>query len=650
MDDITYGNPDFKVTKKQHDGDNPVVADITTCFEDWRSARSSLEESWMEYYRSWRCIQDAQDSTRSSERSQLKIPATKEAVNNAADSMFEILFAPRPYFRIQPQYVDLTGFDPALAAMELNMRAQRAEKIGKYIAYLHQREHFQNKVHQAIIEGCLYGTVIGRIIAKPRLNKSSRKRRIEQPIKGPDGQVFDVIETNTVDNFEQRVIHPFLQHVPLENFYIDPSATEVNEGKGVIVRSWQKRFQLNQLKAEGVIDLLPGEESTPENDELRHRKQAYMGLEVQTTPDDVELLEYWGWMDAETLDKVGFKDYDKDLGGTEICAIIADKQWLLKLTKNPHYSGERPFVKANFEKVPGEFYGIGIGEISSGPQRALDATVRSRLDNKALSINTMYGINVDKFLPGQNLKTYPGKAFLFRGDPREALMPMVTPDVTGGSYQEAIEYERYIQSAHGISRMVGGMPSKRGEQTATEISQLMGAANTRLKMLVKSFEDDFIAPALRWYTRIILQNMDSTEMFTMLDNESGAVMYESITPEDIAEDFDFVPQGSYSLNSQQELQRRISFLQLTANPVDMQFVNRQYLLKKIYETFDFDDNDVAVLGQVPPQQQALAQQQQPGGTPGQPSAQVAPPAGPAAEQPGTQLELPAMPLGEPTSG
>jgi len=637
-DNLTYGNPSFTVKKETNELANPVVEHINKKFEDWRSARSTLEEYWIMWYRAWRCIQTREDAQRKSEKSQIKIPATKEAVNNAADALFDILFANRPYFRIAPQFVDLTGVAPEIAAKELDDRAKRAELIGKYIAYLHMREKYPSKVREAIIEMCIYGTVIGRIVARPVVNKALKKTRIEQPIKDDDGNILDMFQTDDVQKFEQRVVHPALQHIPIENCYVDPASTTIDDGEGLIIRSWVKDFKLRQLLKDGVIDVLPGEHVTPEFDEIRERKLNYFGLDIFTRDNDVELFEYWGWMEAEMLDKVGFKDYDKDVGGAEICAIVANKRWLLKLVKNPNYSGERPFVKAVFEKVPGEFYGIGIAEISQGPQAALDATVRSRMDNKALSINQMMGLNVDNFLPGQNLKTYPGKTFLFRGSPKDNLMPLVMPDITSGSYQESNEYERYIQSAHGISRMVGGMPAKRGEQTATEISMLMGGANTRLKVLVKTFEDDFVASALKWYTRIILQHMEDTEMFTIFDSQNGQVRYETITPEDIAGDFDFVPQGTTAINSQQEIQQRIQFLQLTANPMDIQFVNRKYLLKKVYEAFDFNDADIAMLQEPAP----LPNPELAGG------GQGSPPGAPKQQQPGTQLNQPSLPGGQPT--
>jgi len=626
--DITFGNPlENKTRGKQV---KPALVDfVVSKFSAWSDARSQLAEKWQEYYRIWRCIEDARDQTRNGdttrtmERSRIKIPVTKEAINNAADAMFQIIFGSRPFFKIKPQVVDLNGMDQASAAQLMESKSQRAKKITNYMRYLTEKERFSTKGHAALIELCVYGTTIGQIVAEPKINRATRKTKTVQPIYAEDNQtVLDQIEFEQIENLEQKVIYPKLMHIPLENFYTDPSAVDIQTAEGCLVRSLKKTFELVKLKQGGVIDRLPektgnmnGEQDMGEN---REERLSEMGITNETSPLDNEILEFWGWVPTEILDEAKVS-HNREDGGAEMCIIIANKHDLLKAEPNPHYSGERPFVKGVFEQIPGEFYGSGIVEAAYGPQKALDATVRSRIDNKALAINQVFGINTDKFLPGQNLNLYPGKCLLFRGDPRESLFPLQMPDVTSGSYHDAQEYERYIQYAPGISRMLGGMPAKGGEQTATEVSLLVGQANMRIKQLVKTFEDDYVIPVLTWYSRIILQWMEYSEMFTMLDSKTGAVTFEEITPEDIQEDYEFVAMGSIALNAQHEMQKRIQMLQLTSNPVDMQIVNRPYQIQKIYEAQDLDDTEVGLMLQPSPQQQAMVQQtNQPVGQPGQP--------------------------------
>ena len=599
--------------KENKRSDNALVALVVDRFNQWRGARAIMEKKWDEYYRIWQCLDDMQDKTRESERSTIKIPASKEAVNNSVDSMFQIIFDSVPYFKISPRVSDLAGMDAQQASMEVEIRSMKARKIQKYMKFLLHREKFPRKIYEALLDWSVYGTCIGRI--KPNAEKTITLKKEFHSVIGQNGNVLDRIPTGGAVSAEQMVIHPEFEHIWMPNFYIDPVASSIDSAEGVIIRSYKKRFEMEELKAAGVIDNMPSETITPPSDyDLRSRHIIKSGIAMFNKDDDVEILEYWGWVKRETLEKMNVPVEDgKD--GQEMVLIIANKSELLMAAKNPFYSGKRPFVVGRFETCPGEFYGRGVIANAYGPQKALDATVRNRLDNKALSVNQMFGINIDNFLPGQNLKTYPGKAFLFHGDPGKSLQPLIVPDVTGGSYQEAAEYERYIQGAHGISRIIGGQSMKQGEQTATEISASLQQSGARIKRLVKSFEEDFLMPIYQWYVRISLQWLSETEIFTVFDDKTGAPMFADISPQDISADYDFFAMGSVSLAAQNDLQKRMNLLQVFGgNPMFSQFVNWPYFMRKIYESMNLDDIDAALMSQVPPQQiVAMALQQAQGG-------------------------------------
>lgn len=594
----SFGNPlDPNNSPAAPANDSPgseVVEHLMGRFTEWEQARSALEDKWDMYYRTWRCIEDSADATRKSEKSQLKIPATKEAINNAVDSIFQITFGADPFFKLEPVTPMNPQIPPQILQQMAKQKSDQMNLVSNYLRWLMNKDGIENKIHEALTSMAIYGTTIGQIVAKPY----SRITTQREPMTGQP------IPT------EQTTVRPCLQSVPIQNFYIDPFAPSIAEAEGMFVKTFTKKHALAKLKKANVIQRIPVDLGTAPNDEIREDRLQRLGIMAKPGSDDVEILTYWGWLDKEQINDLpeelnfAVSPLAESEGGMEVVATIANRKHLLGLTPNPFYSQERPFVKDCYEEVPGEFYGIGIVEIANGPQRALDATVRSRIDNKALSINQLFAINVDKFLPGQNLSMYPGKVFLFRGNPSESLLPIVVPDVTSATYNDAAEYERYIQSAHGISRIVGGMPSKRGEQTATEISALMNQSNSRIKTLVASFENNFIEPMLRWYVRISFQFLNQPEVFRLFNGQLV-----QLNREDITEDYDFIPLGSVALNNKQEFQKRMSILQASANPTDMQFVNRPYLWQKAYETLNLNDTDIAIMGNPPPQQMMMAQQQ-----------------------------------------
>lgn len=65
---------------------------ISGRYEAWRAARSTLERQWMKFYRQWRLIPNSRDRIKSRERSQIKIPATKQAIDMAVDAMHSLVY------------------------------------------------------------------------------------------------------------------------------------------------------------------------------------------------------------------------------------------------------------------------------------------------------------------------------------------------------------------------------------------------------------------------------------------------------------------------------------------------------------------------------------------------------------------------------
>ncbi|RMG01876.1 MAG: hypothetical protein D6726_08685 [Nitrospirae bacterium] len=545
---------------------------VQSKFRAWEDARSEKTAKWEQYYRLWRCIESEEDKTRSTERSKIKIPATKGAIDAAFDNIYSMIFSRTPFFDVEGRTVEWMP---------------RAEIIKQYLSYLFYKQKFPSQYAMFIKEMLLYGTGIGMVEITRDVVKHIEKRPRFDFAGLQIGSVVEVVE--------KEVIRPRFQPISIFDFFIDPSTEGIQEGEGCIVRS--RKF-LHELRAKQRKGIISGVEFLEDNghtgdmdDELEYRL-GIGGMSNIGTDKRKVVLDYWGWMDEEDLEKAGYEGEIED-GGAEVHAIVCDGV-CLKLAPNPLVTKERPFVKDCFEEIPGEFYGIGIAEICEGPQRALDATVRARLDNKAIAINQIFGINVKRLVPGQDLKVYPGKTFLVEGPVREAIEQFRVADVTSGTYQEAIEYERYIQEASGISKSLGGLPVKRGEMSATESQYIQAQQGMRIRALVKNMEDNSLREIIRLYYQIILQFLDIPEVIKVT-GENGESINLTISPESIAGDYEFIPLGTVALNEQDKVNKLIQFLGMTANPVDAQLVNRPLLLRKVYEgIFGSKDVDIAI--------------------------------------------------------
>ncbi len=534
-----------------------VASAIQVKKDSWELARSEKCEDWKKFYRTWRSIETDEDKTRQTERSQIKIPATKQAINGATENLYNLLFGVDQFFHIEPRaYDDI-------------VRAQlQASLLEKYLTYRFQQEMFTFKFLDFIKEACIYGTALGQVSVE-ELDKE-------------DGN------TMTIPAF-----HP----ISIFDFFINPSATSIQKAEGVIKRSYWKIQDLKRYQRLKLIDGVEWIEGKSDIDEeTRYRFEP--DVDARNDFNEIEVLEYWGWLDEETLQRAGYQ-YDTEDGGAEVFAIVA-KGVTLKLGPNPYATQKRPFVVGYYEKVPNQFYGIGITEMAQGPQRALDATVRARMDNRALSNNLVFGMNHRKLTPGQDLKLYPGKIFLVEGDVKEAIQQFKIQDITEHTHLDAAEYGRYIQEASGISKMVGGFAAKDARQSATESSLLMQQGNIGLKVCAEQMEGSAIIEICRWYYQITSQFTQQTDLFPIMGENNKEIMV-SMNVTELIGDYLFRAMGTVTAGKRNSIGKLMEFLGQTANPYDMQLVNRGYLLKRIYELLGFDDGDM-VFQQKPPEE------------------------------------------------
>ena len=551
-----------------------IASEIISKKTAWESARTGKTSSWRKYYKSWRLMEDETETILNG-RSRIQVPAAKNAINTAIDNIFNMVFGVDDFFDVRGrQQID----------------EDKAAILKAYITYLFGRENLSSKGHNFLTEMCVYGTAIGRVRINTKTDKSIIRK--EKTFFGIPTGYETILE-------EKKINRPDFEHISIFDFFINPTAKDIEMAEGCIIRTEKSIQELEKLQRHGILSgiaQLKKDNTVSVVDTEKQFRLNASGLSAGETKD-IEVLEYYGWMDEKVLRESGFKGKIED-GGAEIFAIIADGK-TLKCVNNVLLTKERPFVKVCFENVPNEFYGMGICELTESALAGLNATVRQRIDNKTLAINTVFAIDTNTLVPGQELELYPGKIFLFNGNASEGIKQIGIGDVTQGSYREAQEFERYIQDAASITKIAGGVAASK-EQSATESNILMQQSSVRLKITTQSVENDFIKPLLRFYYQMIVQFLDVKEVASV-QNKDGTESILELTAEDIIGDYDFIPMGTSAMASAGTVGKLIEFLSRTANPYDAQIVNRPYLTKKIYELLGFKDADKAVKD-IPPEE------------------------------------------------
>ena len=298
--------------------------------------------------------------------------------------------------------------------------------------------------------------------------------------------------------------------------------------------------------------------------------------------------------------------------------------WVIKAQINYDPLGLRPYYKASYENLPGEFWGMGIPDVLDDVQGVVNAGVRSLVNNMGMASGPQVEVNTDRLDPSENAdEMYPWKRWKTNDSQFGQNGPAIQFFQPQSNVQELLAViEKFYQFADDFSlvpRYMAGSDRVAGAgRTASGLSMLMDAANKGLKGVVSNVDVVIKGLLEKLYAHNMIYETDAT----------------------LKGDAQVVARGAVSLMQLETLQmRRNEFLNVTANPFDMQIVGlegRAEVLRETAKGLELDTGRVVpsrdVLEARLTQQQAGAQQGAPGGAPQGPAPRPQQPAVGSGEQ------------------
>ena len=313
---------------------------------------------------------------------------------------------------------------------------------------------------------------------------------------------------------------------------------------------------------------------------------------------EYDALEYSGPIQGTDLMEWGVKDdaiNDAD-AMYESCVWMIGS-WVIKAQINYDPLGQRPIYSTSYEKIPGEFWGFGLADILDDVQGVVNAAVRSLNNNMAMASGPQVAIAIDRMPPDQDVGTLtPWHIWQFEDNQfgTTASKPIEFFQPNSNVTELITVIEKFYQLADDFSlipRYMAGSDKVGGAgRTASGLSMLMDAASKGLKGVVSNTDVDVLSPMLsKLYNHNMVYDDDPT----------------------IKGDAQVHAQGAVSLMRMESMMlRRNEFLQVTANPYDMQIIGptgRAEVLRSVAGGLDLNTDKV-----VPPTEQLeaqLAQQQ-----------------------------------------
>lgn len=289
------------------------------------------------------------------------------------------------------------------------------------------------------------------------------------------------------------------------DFYPDPNATTVDDG--YMIR--HHRMPLARLAA---LKGSPGYDDAAIDAAIEEHGRG--GLREWLTVDSrtgelnatnpyydvdwtalIDALEFWGAVPGSALIEWGVQGVDPSQANTMFEACV----WqigthTIKAMLNPNALGGKPFARACYEEIPGQFWGNGVPDLIRDVQTVCNATARALVNNMGIASGPQVWINTDRVPVGTDLtRVYPWKVWTVTSDDMGSTAPPMDffqPDMNAGPLLTVYEKFSILADEYsGIPRyMTGDQNTAGAASTASGLSMLMGNANKLMKKVVGNLD------------------------------------------------------------------------------------------------------------------------------------------------------------------
>jgi hypothetical protein len=576
--------PEAKEEPKTTSSDDNLGTTLQSKWNLWLTTRRFVEEEWLKDLRSFNQQNEPDQEQLSKFHSHIYIGLTRTKCMSAHSRITDIMFQSKDkHWGIEPTPIpesELATDPNAVAFMdEMTERAKKMEtEIEDQLFELKYEEH----VKSAILEACIIGTGCVKGVI-PSVKKTEK-----WVFANGD---WDIVKTETQA--------PLISSPSIFDIYPDPYANCVEDMSGLFERHVVNRNQLSELKEDERFDSVKIDEILRTTDkgnhvplyhEVQRRNIANLQDSTAQAAERYDLLEYWGQVSGRLLQSVGIHDGIEETE-TYWCNVWTCMSKTLLAKVVPMKKQRIPYNFFIYNKVPHQFWGISPARMMRHTQATLNGSVRSLLDGMAMSAAPLAEVNVTMLQDGQDpKKIVPGMIYLRdSGDPSVPAVRFFQPNIpTGQLMQMAEMFKGYADDETALPAYTYGDNSNEINSTAKGMSMQMSAASLPVKAVVKNLEDGLIRPLI---TSLFDWNMQWSDK------------------EDIKGDMEVQVLGTSALMAKEvKSQQLMQFLNLTANELDNQYVDRKYLLTQIAKSLEID-TDKAVPDQMP--EQAIPQQEQP---------------------------------------
>lgn len=234
--------------------------------------------------------------------------------------------------------------------------------------------------------------------------------------------------------------------------------------------------------------------------------------------------------------------------------------YVLKVQISPSPRKRHPYFVTSFEKVPGTPVGNSLVDMLSDIQEVANASLRNLVNNMGMASGPQVVVLDNRFAVTEDTdEIYPWKRWHMADEPGQGALPPVSFYQPNSNAAELLGiYQKMTEIADEISAIpryiTGGGATGGAGRTASGLSMLMGNASKVLQQVAHNIDQD-----------VIHNMLQSLYDLLMLTTEGVLKGDEQIRVKGV----------STVMAREAERARQLEFLQLTANPIDMQIVGTE---------------------------------------------------------------------------
>ena len=536
--------------------DMEIAGMVTSRLELAKTARRPRRLVWDKCWQNMKGVYDK--TAKAAWQSTTFMPLTSKVVEVIASNIHSAVFAPEMPIEYQTKRSDLD---------------QIVRSINEVIETDFDKCQAKAQFTDFIRNMCVMGTAIGEVgYLKERETVMIKENRQQMPPEVADMMKSLGIEQPAQFTPKEMLVKDYATIINVDPYdiYVEPRKQEFSKDswvirKGKITNRELKIGSLDQdpyYKYDNVTDdLLEGSglQRTDQDPEKLTRRFALQDYNVYThflDPDrEHELLTFYGqipiWYLFPELKYDRKRQYDSVPG----CIKVVDGQWVIWKRLSPWRDAEPPFFKANYIRIPSEFYGIGVAEMVMGLQTEKNEIRNSRMDNINLSMNKIIAVLKDA-VPStewKRLVSEPGALWVFKGvtDIRQAMQQVEFGDVTKDSWMASQEVDREaeeVTAANKVTQAVGGADNEAGGGTFRGQMLNVQQATGRWMLYARLFEWNALIPAMKKFYQRIYQFKDIEQIKEILGGDRGA-NFQFVSPEDLDRIAKLVPLGVMTMEN-----------------------------------------------------------------------------------------------------